>query len=279
MKCGVNFLLWTASNENDAQWIRRAGNMGFDWVEIPVFDPAQVDVSAVRAALRDTGQEVSLCSILDASRDISADDPAAREGGKKYIRECILLAEKIGAHIFAGPLYSAVGRLTGKPRSQEEYDRAVEGLKELGAFAADHGVTLCVEPLNRFETHMFNIAADVVKLVDDVDSPAVKAMIDTFHANIEEKNTADAIRLCGPRLAHVHACENDRGAPGTGQVHWDEIFAALREINYTGALVIESFVGNIPEIAAAAAIWRNIEPSADYTAQKGLEFLRKMTQG
>lgn len=274
MRYGVNFLLWAASNKDDVQWINKAADMGFDMIEIPVFDPATVDRSGVTSALEETGLDAALCSIMTPARDIISDDPALRETAKTYIADTILLGAEIGAELLCGPLYAPVGKLVGRGRTPEEWDRAVEGLREVGHVAEDNGLCLCLEPLNRFETYMINIAEDVIRLVDEIDCPAVMVHLDTFHMGIEEKSSADAIRAAGSRLRHVHFCENDRGAPGTGQVHWNDVFQALRDIGYDHTGVIEAFVPGIKEIAAAAAIWRDIEPSADYTAETGLAFLR-----
>jgi D-psicose/D-tagatose/L-ribulose 3-epimerase len=274
VRFGVNTLLWSASDEGDERWVRKAAGIGFEAVEFAIFDPAAVDRKAVKAALDDTGLSCTLCSIMSPERDLTSEDAALRETAKTYIRDTVLLGEEIGATGFGGPLYAPVGKLVGRARTQDEWDRVVEGLRECGDFAHDHGVTLCIEPLNRFETYFINIAADAVRMVDEVDSPGLKMMLDTFHMNIEEKNLGKAIRAAGPRLKHFHTCENDRGTPGTGNVDWDEVFEALRDIDYAGSAVIESFVPGIKEIAAAAAIWRDIEPSADDIAEKGLRFLR-----
>jgi D-psicose/D-tagatose/L-ribulose 3-epimerase len=149
-------------------------------------------------------------------------------------------------------------------------------LRGLAEYAADHGVVLCIEPLNRFETSFINLASQVVELVDRVDHPACQAMLDTFHMNIEEKSVGDAIRAVGPRLRHFHSCENDRGAPGSGHVPWSDVASALRDIDYDGPVVIESFSAQIESIARAAAIWRPVASSPDALAQDGLVFLREL---
>jgi D-psicose/D-tagatose/L-ribulose 3-epimerase len=148
-------------------------------------------------------------------------------------------------------------------------------LRELADYATDRGVVLCVEPINRFETSFINTAEQLVELLDRVDHPACKATLDTFHMNIEEKSLGDAIRAVGPRLGHFHSCENDRGAPGSGHVPWADVAGALRDINYDGPIVIESFSDKIEAIAAAAAIWRPLAPTQDALAQDGLAFLQK----
>ena len=278
-KYGINFLLWSGSfDKSTLPLINKAAEMGFDGVEIPIFDPAVVDVEATKDALKAAEVECSGgCSILGDDRDIISDDPAIRENAKKYMKDCIEICSALGAELFIGPLYSAVGKLVGRSRTEEEWDRAVTGLREVAHIAGDNGVTLAIEPLNRFETYFINIAEDAVQLAKDVDHPNIKVHLDTFHMNIEEKDLYKAIKTTADAglLAHMHCCENDRGAPGTGHIDWDGVFRALKEANYNGWLVIESFVPAIEAIAKAAAIWRELEPGgADAVAKKGLEFLK-----
>jgi D-psicose/D-tagatose/L-ribulose 3-epimerase len=154
-------------------------------------------------------------------------------------------------------------------------DLLVANLSELAAYAGDHGVVLCVEPLNRFETSFINLAEQAIEVVDRVDSPACKIMLDTFHMNIEEKSLGDAIRAVGDRLQQLHACENDRGAPGSGNIPWSDVVQGLKDINYDGPVVIESFTAKVKSIARAAAIWRSLAPTQDALAQDGLAFLKQ----
>ena len=134
---------------------------------------------------------------------------------------------------------------------------------------------LAIEPLNRFETDMVNIAEQAFRICEEVDNPYIKMMLDTFHMNIEEKSVGDAIRAAGPRLIHLHSCENDRGAPGSGNVAWDEVAQALKDIDYDGPVVIESFTADVKSIAKAAAIWRPLAVSQDALASDGLAFLKQ----
>jgi D-psicose/D-tagatose/L-ribulose 3-epimerase len=133
---------------------------------------------------------------------------------------------------------------------------------------------MAIEPLNRFETHVINTVADAVRLCREVGSPALKVQVDTFHAHIEEKDSAAAIRAAGPFVGHFHASENDRGVPGTGQVAWDGVFRALKDIGYDGWVTIESFATGIVDLCAAACIWRPIYESAEALARDGLAFLK-----
>lgn len=273
-KYGINLLLWSGSFNNEAlPLIKKVADFGFDGVEIPIFDPAQVDIKATKNALKSAGLEVTTCAILGEDRDIISDDVSIQENAKKYIKESIDISAELGSEVFCGPLYSAVGKLVGRGRTEEEWDRAVNGLGEMAKYAGEKGVVLAMEPLNRFETYFINIAEDMVKLVEEVQHPNLKIHLDTFHMNIEEKSLYKAIKTAGKHLAHVHTCENDRGTPGSGNVDWDGVFKALHEIKYDGWLVIESFVPAIEAIAKAAAIWRELEPGgADEIARNGLAF-------
>jgi len=277
MQIGVNLLLWQAQMGPDSVGlIHKAADMGFDVVEIFADDPAGIDAPAIRRAAEDRGLGLTCCAIVGPDRDLISDDTQVRSQAKDYIRAVCDLGAAIGAPIFCGPLYAAVGKLVGRPRTATEWSWAVEGLREVAPHAAGCGVTLAIEPLNRFETYFINIAADVVRLVREVDHPAVRVMLDTFHMNIEEKDLPAAIRTAGGSLHHVHCSENDRGTPGTGHTDWPGVFAALRDVGYDGRLVIESFVLGNEAIAKAAAIWRDIAPSGDDLARDGLAFLRRM---
>jgi D-psicose/D-tagatose/L-ribulose 3-epimerase len=153
-------------------------------------------------------------------------------------------------------------------------DRVVDQLRDLAAYAGDRDVTLCVEPLNRFETSVLNTAAQTAAVVDRVDHPACGILLDTFHMNVEEKSLPGAIRTAGDRLEHLHACGTDRGAPGNGHLDWPAVAAALDDVGYDDQAVVESFTPDVERIARAAAIWRPLEPSQDDLARDGLSNLR-----
>jgi D-psicose/D-tagatose/L-ribulose 3-epimerase len=189
------------------------------------------------------------------------------------------ITAQMGGDTVAGPLYAPVRQLTGRARTADEWKWAVEGLRTGAEHAEKAKIGLAIEPLNRFETYVITTVAEATQLAKEVNHPRLKVQVDTFHANIEEKDTAAAIRACGPLVGHFHACENDRGTPGTGQVRWKEVFAALREINYNRWVTIESFATGILDLCAAACIWRPIYDSADDLATKGLAFLKATATG
>jgi D-psicose/D-tagatose/L-ribulose 3-epimerase len=275
MKFGINTLLWTAAfDRSNVHLLPRIKEAGFDGVEIARFAFHDFPVTDIRRALEENGLECIMCSALTGKTSLA--DPDTHTAALDFLKQGIRAAADLGAKLFVGPFCSPVGYLTGRRRTQDEWSRVTDGLRELGPVLEDAGVTMAVEPLNRFETFFLNTAHDARQLADTVSHPRVGILLDTFHANIEEKSIGAAAELLGDRLVHVHACENDRGIPGTGHVEWPELFGALRKTDYNGWLVIESFGFAIPEIATAACIWRDLASSPEAIAWDGLKFLRSM---
>jgi D-psicose/D-tagatose/L-ribulose 3-epimerase len=282
MRFGVNTWVWTSplSTEEFSTLAPRVAEMGFDMVEVPIEGTDDLDYARAAEIVRDLGLEVSVCAAMGPDRDLIHADESVRETGMTYLRHCIDATRALGGTNLVGPLYSAVGRTwqaTADERARD-LDLLVRQLGDLGRYAADRGVVLCVEPLNRFETSFINLAQQAIEVIDRVDSPACGIMLDTFHMNIEERSLGDAIRATGSRLRHLHACENDRGAPGSGHVPWDDVAQACRDIGYEGPVVIESFTSKVKSIARAAAIWRSFAATQDDLARDGLRFLRPLMQ-
>ena len=280
MQFGVNGWVWTSpvNTQAFAELAPKVKKMGFDLFEFGIESTSDLDYARAAAVARDNGLAVSVCAAMGPDRDLIHEDASIRRSGMEYVAHCIDAAHTLGAKNVVGPLYSAVGRTwqqTADER-QRDTDLLVDQLRNLSAQAADKGVTLCVEPLNRFETSFLNLASQAIEVVDRVDSPACGLLLDTFHMNIEEKSIGAALRAAGPRVKHVHGCENDRGAPGSGHVPWNEVADALKAIGYDGPVVIESFTSKVKTIARAAAIWRSFEASQDALAENGLKFLRQL---
>ncbi len=282
MKFGANTFIWASpfSTAQHLSLLDKVRGMGFDIVEIAVEDPALIDVNALKAALSNAGLEAIVCGVFGPDRNLSSADAAIRSSADQYLRWCIDAAAALGSPVVTGPMYSAVGkaRLETAAERAAEWQRAVAGLRQVCAYAAPRGVSLAFEPLNRFETDMVNVVAQGLQLIDDVGSPHLGLHLDTFHMHLEEKDSGAAIHAAANagRLFHLHACENDRGVPGSGQVRWQEIAAPLQQTHYNGAVVIESFTPEVASIARAVCIWRDIAPSQDAIAQEGLRFLREL---
>ena len=280
MQIGVNTWVWTSplTTAELEKLAPKVKEMGFDWIEVPLEGLDDLDHKRGAEMIKEYGLGVSACAAMGPDRDLIHSDKAIRDNGMAYLKGAIQATHDLGGTNLVGPLYSAVGRTwQSTPQERErDTDTLVENLSELANYAADFEVILCVEPLNRFETSFINLAEQAIPIIDRVDHPNCQMMLDTFHMNIEEKSLGDAIRAVGPRLRHVHACENDRGAPGTGNIPWEEIAKGLNDIHYDGPVVIESFTAKVKSIARAAAIWRALAPSQDALAEDGLKFLRQL---
>jgi D-psicose/D-tagatose/L-ribulose 3-epimerase len=277
MKVGVNTLIWTAAfGEEHLPLLPAIKAHGFDSVEIARFSWEGFPAAKIASALRDHGLGVSVCTAFTSPVNFCDAGPSNRSKAAAFIRQSIDFTAALGGSLLCGPMHCAVGALVGRRRTAGEWNWLADGLREVAPHAAAAGVTLAVEPLNRFETYVLNTAADAARLCDEVGSPAVGILYDTFHANIEEKSQAEAISACGRHIRHVHSCENDRGTPGSGHVEWVSVADSLRAAGYDGVWVIESFGFAIPEIAAAACIWRDIESSPDRIAWDGIRFLKQL---
>ncbi len=275
MRFGINTLLWSGSvGSAEIARLPALKAAGFDGVEVPIFDPASFPASGLRRALEASGLACTAVSIVPGGAGLADGDRANRERSEAHVRAAIDRAAEAGIALLSGPMYTAVGYLPGRRRTGDEWARAVESWQRLAPYAASAGVTIGIEPLNRFETYFLNTAADGAAFCDAIGHPAVGLLVDTFHANIEEKTIGGALRAAGPYLKHLHTCENDRGIPGSGHVAWPEFFATAAELGYDGWLTIESFGFALGEISTAAAICRDLAPSPDAIAFDGLRFLR-----
>ena len=275
MKYGINTLLWTAGfDTSHLELLPRFREKGFDGVEIARFDFAGFPAAEIRRRCEREGLQPILCSAATGDLNMTSPDEEVRRRAREFLMAGIQTAAELGADTFVGPFCSPVGYHTGQRRTEDEWQRAVEGLQSLGPLLDAYGVTLANEPLNRFETHFLNTAADAIRLCDEVNHPRIGILFDTFHANIEEKRVGAALEQTARWLRHVHTCENDRGIPGSGHVEWDAVFEVLSRIGYGRWVVIESFGSRIPEIAKAACIWRDLAPSSEAIAFEGLAFLK-----
>ena len=276
MKFGINTLLWTAAFDLDhLDLLPQFKAWGFDAVEIARFDFEGFPARLIREAAHNEGLETLFCSALTGELSLISDDRATRRRAHDFIRRGAETAAELGSPVMVGPYLGPVGQLVGRRPNDDEWQWAVDELRALTPALRECDVTLALEPLNRFETYFLNTAADAARLCDQVHDPYVGVLFDTFHANIEEKRLGDAIRTLGDHVAHVHVCENDRGAPGSGHIDWAGVFGALADVRYRDYCVIESFGSNIPEIATAAAIWRDLAESSEALAREGLSFLRE----
>ncbi len=279
-RLGMNMMLWApdvTGPEHDATF-ELLREIGYDGVEIPIFDSDVGKYERLGKRLAELGlAALGVSARFEDDSPISA-DPQARARGLSGTKAALEACAALGARTLCGPLAAPLGVLSGAPPTHEELERAAENLRAAAEHAATLDVTIAVEYLNRFEMYLVNCAEDTASLVRAADHPNCRMMYDTFHAHIEEADPRAALISCADVLVHVHAAENHRGTPGSGQVEWDATFAALAEIGYTGWVVVEAFGDSVPEFAAATKVWRKTFSNEEQLARDGAAFLRSRLQ-
>lgn len=276
MRYGVNIFIWSADyNPSVAELFPAIKAGGFDGVEVPIFRPADFQSTHLRRALEANGLGATAVTVLVEGLNIISPDADIRRRSVADFADKIKAIADAGIQVLAGPMYSPVGYLPGRRRTSDEWKWAVDAFQSVTPALDSTGASLAIEPLNRFETYFLNTVADGVALCDEIAHPRVGMLVDTFHANIEEKDIATAYRMAARHLKHVHTCENDRGIPGSGHIEWPSIVDAIKSTGYDGWLTIESFGFALGEISAAASIWRDIEKSPEMIAYDGVRFLRQ----
>lgn len=277
---GVDTFIWTENFTDKDLWIiDKAKEIGFSHMDFAIAHPEHFPAAKVKSRLDSTGLVPVTTTTLARETNLISPDPAIREAGVLHMKMMVDICKAIGAKILGGVNYAAWGYLTGKGRTQAEWQYAVEAMKEICAYAkaVDPELVVAVECINRFETHFLNVASDGVQFCKDVGTDNIKVHLDCFHMNMEEYSFIDAIRTCGKTyLGYMHVNENNRGIPGAGMVPWHDVFRTLKEIGYTGPLVIESFDPNFEELVANCAIWRKLAESGEELATLGLKNLRRI---
>lgn len=229
LKFGIHPYIWTAQwNENSLPLIPRAKQAGFDFIEIPLVDLEFINPLAIFHELKEEGMFCTCSTGLNQTTDITSEDKKVRRSGVDFLKKCIDLTTKMGAHFFSGVTYSAFGKNVGRPPCTDEWEYAAEALREAARFAADRSITIGIEPVNRYETYLINTGKQASHFIEMIGEPNLKVHLDTYHMNIEEKDFYQPIASLGNQLGYIHLCENDRGIPGTGLVRWHDIFGPLR---------------------------------------------------
>ena len=277
MKTAMNMLLWTTVVEEQHFPILAAlRETGYDGVELFLTPQDAAHYQGIRKQLDDNGLGCTVVSGIDEEHNPVSPDPAVRQAAVDYLKWAVDTCALLGSDVLSGPFHSAYAVFAGRGPTSDELDWSAEVLREVAEHGRGAGVRLALEFLNRFECYLLNTVAQTRELIRRIDHPNAFIHYDTHHAHIEEKSQADAIAACGDLLGHVHLSENDRGTPGTGQIHWREAFQALRRSGYDGWLVIEAFSRLDPEFAGAIHIYRDLFPGPDEVYRDGHRFVREM---
>lgn len=277
MKTGMNLLLWTTevTAEHD-RLLDQIKEMGFDSVEVPIFNVAdRAPYERLGKRLKSLGLGATAVTVMSPDANPISPDPLIRDAAVAYLDKVLDCGSAFGCEILCGPIHSAIGHFSGEGPTDDEFKAGVDTMSRAAEKAQAHDIRLGIEYLNRFEIYFLTTAAQTSRFVRAVNHPYVKMMYDSFHAHIEEKNQAQAILSCKNETIHVHVSENDRGVPGTGQVHWDSFFSGLKQSGYDGYLTIEAFGRALPALAAATRVWRDLFPDALGLCRDGLAFMKQ----
>ena len=280
-KFGVDSFIWSENFSKEDLWIiPKAKELGFETIDIAIAHPENFPTQLVKKKIESVGLEIVTTTTLSKETNLISPDSQVRKNGIKNLKLLVDINIKLGSKILGGVNYAAWGYLTGKPRTEQEWNWSVNAMKEVSNYAKEKGeLVIAVECVNRFETHFLNIAEDAVRYCKDVGIDNIKVHLDSFHMIREELSFREAVETCGKEyLGYVHVCESNRGIPGTGLVPWKEFFTALKDIGYAGPLVIESFDPGFEELNSLCAIWRKFADSGEALAVEGLKNLKAIAK-
>ena len=275
----VNTWVWTSPLTDAAlgPLARKAADLGYTALELPLENVGDWNPAGVRAAIDDLRLGAVVIGAMGPGRSLLA-RAGDVDATQDYLRACIDAARVVGAVVVAGPFYAPTGvtwRMDADERTQVVRELR-ENLAPLADEAAESGITLAVEPLNRYETSVLNTVEQSLDALAPLIGSGVGLALDTYHLNIEEKKPDDAIRAAGSAIAHVQVCGSDRGAVGDDHTDWPGILRALDDAGYRGALGLESFTGENATIAVAASVWRPLAETQDLLAERSIRALRSL---
>jgi len=277
LKYAIHAYAWTPSwSNNSLDMIDRAKDLGFDLIEVPLMEIEKVDPPAIRARLEAAGMGVCTSTACSEQTDPTGEDQATRDRALEYLKRCVQATADMGATIFTGVTYSAIGRRIERIPDERYWQRAADAIKQAARFARDLGVTVGIEAINRYESFLVNTCEQALKLKAMIDEPNVLVHLDAYHMNIEETGFYEPTKAAAPHLCHFHLSESHRGTVGTGVVDWDAIYRALADAGYGGVVGMESFIGPSPAMAAATCIWRRLAESTDESLTQGLRYLKAL---
>lgn len=282
MKYGVQPWLWTTCfREKDLPLFDKVHKMGYDGIEVHLEYFELLPVNEIKRKKNETGLACTFTTRLTSDKNVASPQELFRRRGIIFLKKAIEVAAMLDGDVICGILYGVWGAENPKMRRPEELEYAAESLRIVGDYARDHGITLALEPVNRFEGYMINTAEEMANFLDNVNHPNVKMLLDTFQMNFEENDLCKPFRKYAKYLYHVHLCENHRGVPGTGTMPWKNIFKTLKEIGYNRWAVYEAwatdvFLSELGEIPSQIAMWRRLITNADTAAEQALRFFKQM---
>lgn len=273
-RLGIHSFVWTdgTTEESLLRAMERSAASGYRLIELAYLRPEKFDLDRLGREAQSLGLDIAVTMGLPPAADVSSEDAAAVGRGKAVLADAVRAVRDIGGSRLGGILYSAHAKYSAPPTDRGRKN-SVEAIAEMAGIAADAGVGLVLEIVNRFETNLLNTTAQGLAFIAATGSDHVRLHLDTFHMNIEEASPPAAIRLAGDRIGYFHIGESNRGYLGDGVVDFDGIFDALLDIGYRGDITFESFSGAVVDeaLTVACAVWRDTwtesGPLADHARQ------------
>lgn len=289
MKYGIYFAYWEKEwNADQKSYISKVKKLGFDILEIScamLKNISREELVEMRDMARAEGVTLTAGYGPGPSENLASSEEAVVKNAVAFYTDILKKLEILDIHTLGGGIYSYWPVDYTKPIDKEgDWKRSVKNVRTVGKIAQECGVDYCLEVLNRFEGYLLNTCAECRQFVEEVDVPAVKIMLDTFHMNIEEDSMTEAILLAGDRLGHFHVGENNRRLPGKGNLPWYQIGSALRAIGYDKNVVMEPFVKSGGKVGSDIKVWRDLSMGAateqlDRDAAASVAFLRNVFSG
>jgi D-psicose/D-tagatose/L-ribulose 3-epimerase len=281
IRYGAHCFLFTERwNDDDLPYFEKVRNLGLEHFEIAVGDDVSFNLKEARQRAEDLGLQLTLSpgNIWPFECDLSSDNPEERELGLAWHKKWVDAASLVGAAAYTGALYGHPGTVKKRDQPKEESLWTAEGLQQLAQYASERNVKIVLETMSRFRTHLVNNAAQAMTLVNAAHHQNLYVVLDTYHLMTETRDFYQEIKTVGDRLWYFHACGSDRGVPGGDLVPWQEIFRGLKDINFDGVMLFETYNTTIPNFAVSRGIFNDICPDGEQFIKQGLEFFRNYTQ-
>ncbi|MDE0235052.1 MAG: sugar phosphate isomerase/epimerase [bacterium] len=272
---GIEIFYWLDSWYDDQSAVfHKAAEAGYDGVEMSFVAGTDVGVRDIASTSSSLGLDVLCSTGLTPTMDVSSPDEGIRSSGIYHLKWCLDQAADLGSPILGGVTYAPwMGFPEGDLQGHRE--RSAESLHTVAEYAAEVGVDLCLEVLNRFETYMFNTVSDCLSFIETVGHDSVKVELDTFHMNMEEDDLAGAVRQAAGKIGHVQVAANNRRAPQYGHIDWASFKEALDDVGYDGYVVFETFPNSAVQTGRDTYAWRDLYEDLDAEAAGAASFIRR----
>ena len=276
-KFGVHALVFgdTWNRETAKATCRAAAEIGYDLVEVLMFDPYALDLESTRAGFAGTDLGLRLGMALGPDTDISSTDPDTAARGEAAVARALEIASDLGAPGVSGITYAAFANY-GAAQTETQRAQVVERLSRLDGRASQLGVRLGLEPVNRYESYMVNTLDQAAAMIRDAGGQSMFIHMDTFHMNIEESDIPAAVSRNAGLLGYAHVADSNRGTLGGGHFDLKGFFRALASVGYEGDFTVESFSSRVLSsgLVGGVRLWREAWTDPMEAASAALEAMR-----